>query len=92
MKTAPLICAQSSEDTYTVAANGRVPTGSGTKVIYIISPTKFLTVDVDPTHTTPGITVGERWHQSSLSLFVQASTSSRRFSVGSALMDLPTLC
>jgi hypothetical protein len=37
-----------------------VTTGSGKQVIYIISPTKFLIIDVDPTDTTPGIAVAEQ--------------------------------
>jgi hypothetical protein len=51
---------QSSQDTYAVAANGRVTTGSGKQVIYIISPTKFLMINVDPTNTTPDIAVAEQ--------------------------------
>jgi hypothetical protein len=51
---------QSSQDIYAVAANDRVATGSGKQVIYIISPTKFLMINVDPTNTTPGITVAEQ--------------------------------
>ena len=54
-----LIFGQSSQDTYVVAANGRATTGSGNHVIYIISPTKFVMVDVNPTNT-PDITVAEQ--------------------------------
>ena len=55
-----LIYGQISQDTYTVAANARVTTGSGNQVIYIISPTKFLMVGVNPANATPGITVAEQ--------------------------------
>jgi hypothetical protein len=51
---------QNSQDTYSVAANGRVTTGSGKQVIYIISPTKFLMINVNPTNTTPDIAVAEQ--------------------------------
>jgi hypothetical protein len=51
---------QSSQDTYAVAANGRVTTGSGNQVIYIISPTKFLIIDVNPADASPGITIAEQ--------------------------------
>ena len=55
-----LIFGQSSQDSYVVSANGRVTTGSGNEVIYVISPTKFLMIDVNPTNTTLGITVAEQ--------------------------------
>jgi hypothetical protein len=55
-----IVYGQSSSDTYTVLSNGRVTTGLGKQVIYIISPTKFLLIDVDPTNTTPGIRVAEQ--------------------------------
>jgi hypothetical protein len=55
-----LVYGQNSSDTYTVLSNGRVTTGSKKQVIYIISPTKFLMIDVDPTNTTPAITVAEQ--------------------------------
>jgi hypothetical protein len=55
-----LLFGQSSQDTYVVAANGRVTPGSGNAVIYIISPTKFLMLDLNPTNATPGITVAEQ--------------------------------
>jgi hypothetical protein len=51
---------QTSQDNYTVAANGRVTTGSGNQSIYIISPTKFLRVDVNPANAAPGIAVSEQ--------------------------------
>jgi hypothetical protein len=55
-----LIFGQSSQDTYAVAHNGRATTGSGKEVIYIISPTKFLMLDVNPTNMAPGITIIEQ--------------------------------
>jgi hypothetical protein len=55
-----LVYGQNSSDTYTVLSNGRVTTGSGQHVIYIISPTKFLMINVEPTNTTPDIAVAEQ--------------------------------
>jgi hypothetical protein len=51
---------QASMDTFTVSSNGRVTTGSGHQVIYIISPTKFLVIDVNPADTSPSIMVAEQ--------------------------------
>jgi hypothetical protein len=41
-------------------SNGRVTTGLGKQVIYIISPTKFLMINVDPANTTPDIAIAEQ--------------------------------
>ena len=55
----PLI-GQTSEDTYAVSANGRATTGSGNEVIYIVSPTKFVLIDVNPVDTAPFISWAEQ--------------------------------
>lgn len=51
---------QASLDTYTVASNGRATTASGNEVIYIISPNKFLVIDVNSADSNPGIKVAEQ--------------------------------
>jgi hypothetical protein len=51
---------QTSEDTYAVSSNGRATTGSGNEVIYIVSPTKFLMIDVNPADNPPVIKVAEQ--------------------------------
>jgi hypothetical protein len=55
----PLV-GQTSEDTYAVSSNGRATTGSGNEVIYIVSPTKFVMIDVNPADGAPVIKVAEQ--------------------------------
>jgi hypothetical protein len=55
-----VLVGQTSTDTYAVSSNGRATTGSGNEVIYIVSPTKFVTIDVNPADTAPVIEVAEQ--------------------------------
>lgn len=55
-----LMTGQGSQDTDVVAANGRATTRLGNQVIYIVSSTKFLMLDANPTNKTPGISVAEQ--------------------------------
>ncbi len=56
----PLVYAQTSTDTYSISPNGRGTTGSGNEVIYIVSPNKFVVIDVNPSDTLPTIKVFEQ--------------------------------
>ncbi|HKF20091.1 MAG TPA: putative Ig domain-containing protein [Candidatus Angelobacter sp.] len=42
-------------DTYTVAANGRVVLSGSQQIMYIISPSKAVVVNSDPTNTSPNL-------------------------------------
>ncbi len=42
-------------DTYTVAANGRVVLSGSKQIMYIISPSKAVVVNSDPTNTSPNL-------------------------------------
>ena len=42
-------------DTYTVAANGRVVLSASKQIMYIISPSKAVVVNSDPTNTSPNL-------------------------------------
>jgi hypothetical protein len=55
-----LVVGQTSEDTYAVSSNGRATTGSGNEVIYVVSPTKFVVIDVNPADGAPVIKVAEQ--------------------------------
>jgi hypothetical protein len=55
-----LLVGQTSEDTYAVSPTGRATTGSGNQVIYIVSPTKFVMIDVNPADGLPVIKVAEQ--------------------------------
>jgi len=59
-QTGSIVYDQASMDTYTVSSNGRVTTGSGKEVFYIVSPTKFVVIDVNPTDVAPVIKVAEQ--------------------------------
>lgn len=52
-----LVYDQTSLDTYTVSSNGRATTGSASAVIYIVSPTKLVMVDVSTANTRPSVKV-----------------------------------
>lgn len=47
-------------DTYTVAANGRVVLSGSKQIMYIISPSKALVVNSDPTNTSPNLRVWDK--------------------------------
>jgi hypothetical protein len=51
---------QTSNDTYTMAPNGRATTGSSNEVIYVVSPTKFLTINANPSSNFPAVAVAEQ--------------------------------
>jgi hypothetical protein len=55
-----LVVGQTSTDTYVVSSNGRATTGSGNEVIYIVSPRKFVLIDVNPADAAPVIKVAEQ--------------------------------
>jgi hypothetical protein len=59
-ETGSFVYDQASMDTYTVSANGRVTTGSGKEVFYVVSPTKFVVIDVNPTDVAPFIKFAEK--------------------------------
>lgn len=54
-----LLYDQTSVDTYTVSSNGRATIGSGNEVIYIVSPTKFVVIDVNPADALPTLKAAE---------------------------------
>lgn len=47
-------------DTYTVAANGRVVLSGSKQIMYIISPSKAVVVNSDPTNTSPNLRVWDK--------------------------------
>jgi Putative Ig domain len=53
-----LLSAQSSSTTYSVSSNGRVTLGSGSSVLYIVSPTKFAAMSTDPSDPNPTLGFG----------------------------------
>ncbi len=56
----PRVYGQTSTDTYSISPNGRGTTGSANEVIYIVSPNKFVVIDVNPSDTRPTIKVFEQ--------------------------------
>jgi hypothetical protein len=47
-------------DTYTVAANGRVVLSGSKQIMYLISPSKAVVVNSDPTDTSPNLRVWDK--------------------------------
>lgn len=54
-KAGVLTGAMAVPDTYTVAANGRVVLNGSKQIMYIISPSKAVVVNSDPTNTSPNL-------------------------------------
>jgi Putative Ig domain len=55
-----LLSAQPSSTTYLVSSNGRVTLGSGSAVLYIVSPTKFATMSTVPNDPNPTLGFGRQ--------------------------------
>ena len=55
-----LLPGQSTADTYSVASNGRVTLNSGSLILYMVSPTKFVAMDAAPADPNPAISSGRQ--------------------------------
>ena len=51
---------QLSTDTYSVLSNGKVTFGSGSSILYIMSPTRFVSMSTNPGDPNPKLGFGEQ--------------------------------
>lgn len=55
-----LISDQTKTDTYTVGSNGRVTLTSGSQILYLVSPTKFITMSTSSSDPNPTLGAGQQ--------------------------------